>query len=112
MSAAFQASSAGRRWSAGRPGGPSRLVPRPEATAGIESPPSPVPLVISGEVMAAALADGKAIPLTPIVISLVRYRDRWWLDAVDEWLQITDPVFAASLDARHSLSPDPPPWLV
>ena len=61
-----------------------------------------MPLVVTPQVMSSALSDGTATPLTPIVTSLVRYRDRWWLDAVDEWLQITDPTFAASLDARRS----------
>jgi len=61
-----------------------------------------MPLVVTPDVMSAALADGTAAPLTPMVTSLVRYRHRWWLDAVDEWLQITDAAFAASLDARWS----------
>jgi hypothetical protein len=71
----------------------------------LEVPAAPgqgVPLVLDRDTMTAALADGGAVPLTAIVTSLVRHRDRWWLDAVDEWLLITDQAFAASLDAHHA----------
>ena len=104
MTAATPASPAGRRWPGRRSGGPVPVEPRREPIRPVDPGPAPAPLVLSPDVMSAALADGTATPLTPIVTSLVRYRDRWWLDAVDEWLQITDPAFAASLDLRRSMS--------
>jgi len=52
--------------------------------------------------MDAALTDGSAQVLSTLVTGLVRYRGHWWIDTTQVWVLVTDEIFAASLDARHT----------
>lgn len=55
--------------------------------------------VVSEAVMTDALMRGTAAALGETVTDYIHYRGAWWTHTDDGWLQVTEPGFAAELDA-------------
>jgi hypothetical protein len=77
---------------------------RPVSTAQPEDPGHDAsadddrPLAVTHAAMNAAFDKHQAVPLSPSVAWLVRYREAWWVVYERGWLRITDAATAEDLD--------------